>query len=130
MEETSVLSYIWEKPVIIFYKERMKEPEVKAFAVIKAKKLTVTKNEEKENKYTGTIKDFFPIMGDIDYITTNEGKKDNYVLCWFEDKEEDLTKFWRQLNGATFPNGINFTTDNRGKRTYNTECKAKRAKLE
>jgi len=124
------LSYSWEKPVIIFYKERIKDPETKALAVVKARKLTVTKTEEKENKFTGTIKDFFPIMGDIDYVTSKEGKNDNYVLCWFEDKEEDFTKFWRQLTSATFPNGISFTTDKRGKRTYNTECKAKHAKLE
>lgn len=124
------MSYTWEKPVIIFYKERTKEPEVKAFAVVKARKLTITKTGEKETRYAGTIKDFFPIMGDIDYISTDQGKKDNYVLCWFEDKEEDFTKFWRQMNGAAFPKGISFTTDNKGKRTYNTECKAKRAKLE
>lgn len=124
------MSYTWEKPVLIFYKERTKEPEVKAFAVVKARKLAVTKTEEGENKYTGAIMDFFPIMGDIDYIASSEGKNDRYVLCWFEDKEEDFNKFWRQLNGATFPNGIGFTTDKRGKRTYNAECKAKHAKLE
>lgn len=124
------MNYTWKKPVIIFYKERIKDPEIKALAVVKARELTVTKTEEKENKYAGTIKDFFPIMGDIDYITSDQGKNDNYVLCWFEDKEEDFTKFWRQLTGATFPKGIRFTTDQRGKRTYNTECKAKHAKLE
>lgn len=124
------MNYTWKKPVIIFYKERIKDPEIKALAVVKARELTVTKTEEKENKYAGTIKDFFPIMGDIDYITSDQGKNDNYVLCWFEDKEEDFTKFWRQLTGATFPKGIRFITDQRGKRTYNTECKAKHAKLE
>lgn len=124
------MNYTWKKPVIIFYKERIKDPEIKALAVVKARELTVTKTEEKENKYAGKIKDFFPIMGDIDYITSDQGKNDNYVLCWFEDKEEDFTKFWRQLTGATFPKGIRFITDQRGKRTYNTECKAKHAKLE
>ncbi|HVP40389.1 MAG TPA: hypothetical protein VMS95_00340 [Candidatus Krumholzibacteriaceae bacterium] len=124
------MSHVWEKPVIIFYKDRTQDPETKAFTVVKARKLTVTKTEEKENKYTGTIKDFFPIMGNIDYMTSKEGKNDHYVLCWFEDKEEDFTKFWRQLTGVTFQNGISFTTDKRGKRTYNAECKAKHAKLE
>ena len=122
--------YTWEKPVIIFYKERTKDPETKAFAVVKARKLTVTKTKDKENKYTGTINDFFPLMGNIDYITSKEGKNDSYVLCWFEDKEEDFTKFWRQLTGVTFAKGISFTADKRGKRTYNAQCKAKHAKLE
>jgi hypothetical protein len=122
------LSPAWEKPVIIFYKERIKDPETKAFAVVKARKLAVTKTEE--NEFKGAIKDFFTLMGDIDYITTEEGKKDHYVLCWFEDKEEDFTKFWRQLTGATFSKGVSFTKDKRGKRTYNAECKAKHAKLE
>lgn len=121
------MSYTWEKPVIVFYKERTHDSETKPFAVVKARKLTVNRTE---NKFTGSITDFFPLMGDIDYITTKEGKNDNYVLCWFEDKEEDFTKFWRQLTGATFPNGAKFTTDRRGKRTYNAQCHAIRAKLE
>ena len=126
VEETHVLSYAWKKPVIIFYKERSKDPEVKPLAVIKARKLTITRTED---KLSGNIKDFFPIMGDIDYIASDEGKNDRYVLCWFDDKEEDFSKFWRQLTGATFPDGISFTTDEGGKRTYNADCKAKHAKL-
>jgi hypothetical protein len=122
------LSCTWEKPVIVFYKERTETPETKAFAVVKARKLTVMKTEE--NKFTGVINDFFPLMGDIDYVTSKEGKNDSYILCWFEDKEEDFTKFWRQLIGVTFQKGISFTTDRRGKRTYNAECKARHAKLE
>ena len=121
------MNYTWEKPVIVLYKERTKAPETKPFAVVKARKLAIKKLE---SKFTGSINDFFPLMGDIDYIATNEGKTDHYVLCWFEDKEEDFTKFWRQLTGATFPKGLKFTTDKRGKRTYNAQCQAKHAKLE
>jgi hypothetical protein len=128
VEETRILNYTWEKPVIVFYRARTEEPETKAFAVVKARRLTVLKTEE--DKFTGAIKDFFPLMGNIDYITSKEGKNDSYILCWFEDKEEDLTKFWRQLTGVTFQKGIIFTMDKRGKRTYNAECKAKHAKLE
>jgi hypothetical protein len=51
VEETQVLSYAWEKPVIIFYKERIKDPEVKPFVVIKARKLMITKTEEKAERF-------------------------------------------------------------------------------
>jgi hypothetical protein len=122
------LDFIWEKPVIVFYRERLKKPEIKAFAVVKAKKLVISKVEESA-EFRGSIVDFFPLMGDIDYISSAKGKSDTYVLCWLDDKEDDFNKAWRRLNGVTFSQGINFITDKRGKRTYNADFKAKHAKL-
>lgn len=123
------MDFIWEKPVIVFYRERLKKPEIKAFAVVKAKKLTISKVEESA-KFKGSIIDFFPLMGNIDYISSTKGKSDVYVLCWLDDKEDDFSKAWRRLNGVTFPQGINFITDEKGKRTYNANFEAKHGKLE
>ncbi len=123
------MDLVWEKPVLIFFKERFEKPEAKAFAVIKAKRLIVTRKEEKA-EFSGSIKDFFSLMGDIDYISSEEGMSDRYVLCWFEDREDDFNKAWRRLTGVTFPEGIAYVTDEKGKRTYNSDFKAKQGKLE
>lgn len=124
------MELVCNKPVIIFYKERGKQPERKAFAVVKARKLLVSKVDEKETLFDGSVNDFFPLMGDIDYICSKEGMADRYVLCWFDDKEDDFAKAWRRLTGVTFPAGTNFATDKKGKRTYNATFKAKHGKLE
>lgn len=123
------MDFVWEKPVIVFYRERLKKPEVKAFAVVKAKKLVISKVEEDE-KFRGNIIDFFPLMGDVDYISSTEGKSDKYVLCWLDDREDDFSKAWRRLNGVTFPREINCITNEKGKRTYNAYFEAKHGKLE
>lgn len=119
---------VWEKPVIVFYKEKIGKPERKAFAVVKARRLAVLM-EEGETKFEGNIKDFFPLMGDIDYVSSERGKSESYVVCWFEDKEDDFKKAWRRLTGVVFPAGITFTADEHGKRTYNANFKAKHGKL-
>jgi len=121
------LDLVWDKPVIVFYKERLKQPESKAFAVIKARRLTVI--GEKDN-FVGSIEEFFPLMGDIDYVSTDEGKSDKYIICWFDDKEDDFSKSWRRLTTVTFKTGITFTTDKKGKRSYKAAFKAKRGKFE
>jgi len=122
------LELVWEKPVIVFYKERLKKPERNAFAVVKARRLVISRVEE-EAKLKGNIKDFFPFMGDIDYITSKDGLSDRYVLCWMDDKEDDFSKAWRRLTGVTFPAGMTFTTDEKGKRTYNASFIAEHGKL-
>lgn len=122
------MELVWEKPVIVFYKERFKKPERKAFAVVRAKRLVISRGEEGA-KFRGDIKDFFPFMGDIDCISSTGEIYDRYVLCWQDDKEDDLSKAWRRLNGVTFPAGITFTTDEKGKRTYNANFKAESGKL-
>ncbi|MEM2872810.1 MAG: hypothetical protein QXD82_01425 [Nitrososphaerales archaeon] len=118
----------WEKSVIVFYKERA-ERDSKALAVIKAKKITISK-DEKSGKLEGNIQDFFPYMGDIDYISSPNGISDRYVICWMDDREDDSIKAWRRLNGVTFPKGLVFRIDNIGKRTYNANFEAEHGKLE
>jgi len=120
--------FVWEKPVIVFYKEKLKKPERKAFAVIKARRLAFSRVEE-EGKFRGSIKDFFSLMGDVDCISSTEGMTDRYVLCWFEDKEDDFSKAWRRLTCVAFPTGITFATDKKGKRTYNADFRAEHGKL-
>jgi len=125
-----ILKLVWNKPVIICYKERRKQPERKAFAVVKARELSFSSVEEKEAKFAGSIKDFFPLMGDIDYISSKEGMAERYVLCWFDDEEDDFIKAWRRFTGVTFPAGINCVTDKKGKRSYNAAFEAEHGKLE
>ena len=120
------LAFVWEKPVLVFYRERKEKPERKAFAVVKARKLIISSDDF---GFSGKIEDFFPLMGDIDYISTKEGESGQYVLCWFEDKEDDFSKAWRRLTGVTFPTGVAFTTDIKEKKTYNTNFIAKQGKL-
>lgn len=75
------MELVWEKPVIVFHKERLEKPERKAFlVVVKARRLEISRVEEGA-KFKGSINDFFPFMGDIDYISSKEGISDRYVLC-------------------------------------------------
>jgi hypothetical protein len=98
-------------------------PEREAFAVIKVKKLTVSKSEN--GAFKGKIADFFCLMGDVDQV--NNASK--YVVCWFDDSIEDFYDGFRRLSGVIFPTGVSFIVDKREKRTYNTIFEAKHAKL-
>ena len=121
------MDFVWNKPVLTFYMERgprEKEP----FAVVKALKLEVTKSEKEG--YHGTINSFFPLMGNLDCLSSVEGKQDNYVICWFDDKVADLDESFRRLAGVTFTSDVSYVVDERGKRTYSAKFKAKHGKLE
>ena len=115
--------FIWNKPVLSLYRENNELPEREAFAVIKVKKLAVSKSEN--GAFKGNINDFFCLMGDVDPVNS-AGK---YVVCWFDDSIEDFYAGFRRLSGVTFPTGVSFTVDKRDKRTYNTIFEAKHAKL-
>jgi hypothetical protein len=121
------MDFVWDKPVLTFYRARVpfeREP----FAVVKAKKLGISKS--KDGGYWGTIVAFFPLMGNIDCISSAEGKKDSYVLCWFDDQVDDFDKAYRRVSGVTFSDGIISLSNERGKKTYETSFKAKKVKLE
>ncbi len=120
---------VWEKPVITFYRERLGEPEREAFLVVKARKLTVSNNSV-DTKISCSLEDFFPLMGDINYISSKEGKADRYVLCWFDDRYDDFTKAFRRLTSATFPEGIKCIKNKKGKISCNVNFEAKHGKLE
>lgn len=124
-----ILDYVWEKPVITFYKERFGKPERKAFVVVKARRLAISRNEE-DAKLSCSLEDFFPLMGEISHLSTEDGKADRYVLCWFDDSEDDFGRAFRRLTGVTFEEGIKCTTDEKGKQTYNTSFKAEHGKLQ
>lgn len=126
--DRTILKLLWDKPVIVFYKERLNQPERSAFLVVKAMKLVVSSTGE-STSLKGRIKDFFPLMGDIDYVSSERGKSDRYVLCWFDDKEDDFRKSWRRLTGVTFPDGISYSVDNTKKRIYNADFEATEGKL-
>jgi len=123
------LQFVWEKPVITFYKERFVKPEREAFVAVKARKLVISGKEEGD-KFNCILEDFFPIMGELDYVSTQKGKADRYVLCWFDDKDNDFGEAFRRLTGVTFSEGIKCVTDEKGKKTYNTHFVAKHGKLE
>ena len=124
-----VLQFVWEKPVITFYRERFGKPEREAFVVVQARRLTVQRNGG-SNKLGCNLEDFFHLMGDVDCISTDEGKADRYVLCWFDNREDDFGKAFRRLTGVTFSEGTSCVTDERGKRTYRATFEAKHGKLE
>jgi len=115
----------WKKPVLCIFKER--EPfEIDPFVVVKAKKLTLT---PQGSKYSGIAEDFFTLMGDADYLSSAEGAKDHYVMCWFDDTEPDMTKDLRRLKGVTLTGKVTYNINDGGKRTYNASFKAEHAKL-
>jgi hypothetical protein len=118
------VKFIWDKLVVMFYRERQENPETKALVVVKAKRLEVSKYAE-DTKIKGNIEDFFPLSGNIDYISSDKGLSDRYVMCWRDEDEEDMNKAWRgKVNGVTFPNGIRLMTDKKGKRIYNANFRA------
>jgi hypothetical protein len=120
--------HIWKKPVVCIFKERDVNPEVDPFVVVKAKKLTLVQG--KDSKYTGSMEDFFTLMGDADYLSSTEGKADHYVMCWFDDTEPDMTKDLRRLRGVKFDGKVSCSENEQtGKRTYNGNFKADHAKI-
>ena len=118
---------VWKKPVLCIFKERKVNPESDPFVVIKAKKLEITQKSPSE--VCGKIEDFFTLMGDADYLLSSEGEKDNYVVCWFDDNEPDMTKDLRRLRGVTLAGKVACQTGDHNKRTYNASFKATQAKL-
>ncbi len=123
-----ILETVWEKPVITFYLERFGKPEKEAFLVIKARRLAISRNNG-NNKLRCTLENFFPLMGDINYIASKEGKADRYVLCWFDDRHDDFSKAFRRLSGVTFPEGIKCVKDEKGKMNCNANFEARHGKL-
>jgi len=121
------LDFAWSKPVLTFYRERTPR-EKEPFAVVKALKLEVTKSEREG--YQGRIKAFFPLMGNLDCLSSVVGKQDHYVMCWFDDSVEDLDESFRRLAGVIFISDVPYVVDARGKRTYSAKFKAKHGKLE
>lgn len=119
--------HVWNKPVVCIFKERDIDPETDPFVVIKAKKIAL--NITTDGGVTGTLQDFFTLMGDADYLSTSKGTADHYVMCWFDDTEPDMTKDLRRLRGVRLIGKVTFVSDERGKRTYNAAFKAEHAKL-
>ncbi len=118
--------FVWNKPVISIFKERNVNPEVEPFVVVKARKLVVNQTE---TSISGSIQDFFRLMGDIDYLASTEGVNDHYVLCWFDDTIPEMTGDFRKLVGVRFEGNVKLETGQNGKRTYNATFTAKLGKL-
>jgi len=118
---------VWNKPVVCIFKEREVNPEIDPFVVVKAKKLTLSHAED--SKVAGSLQDFFTLMGDADYLTSTQGLLDHYVMCWFDDKEPDMTRDLRRLRGVTLKGKVTCELNAAGKRTYNAAFKAEHAKL-
>lgn len=121
------MQFVWIKPVITLYKERFGRQEKEPFVAVKARKLSVVE-QDKDKVLSCVLNEFFPIMGNIDYVSTKEGKADTYVLCWFDDTEDDFGKAFRRLTGVMFKEGIKCETE-KGKITCNASFEAKHGKL-
>jgi hypothetical protein len=120
----------WKKPVLCVFKERSKDDwQSDPFVVLKAKQVTVTQ-QDASPKFIGTIEEFFTLMGDMDYLSTPEGKADNYVLCWFDDTEPDMTKDLRRLRGVRFNGEVTHVEAQKTrKRTYNAKFTAEQGNI-
>jgi hypothetical protein len=126
-EETALSEFVWNKPVVCIFKERDVNPEIDPFVVVKAKKITLSRSDN--SQVTGSLVDFFTLMGDADYLLSPEGAADHYVMCWFDDTEPDMTKDLRRLKGVTLKGKVTCALNAAGKRTYNAAFKAEHAKL-
>jgi hypothetical protein len=120
------MNYAWNKAVLTFYIEKH-PPEREPFAVVKTKKLEISKSQD--NILTGEIKEFFPLMGNLDYISSAEGLAEKYVICWFDDTVDDINLAFRRLTGVSFLTDFSYITDEKGKRTYKTQFRALAGKL-
>ena len=119
--------FVWKKPVVCIFKERDESPKVDPFVVVKAREIAVFHVES--SGVEGKLEDFFTLMGDADYLSTEKGAADHYVMCWFDDSEPDMTKDLRRLRGVSFKGKVTFVLNAGGKRTYNAAFKAEHAKL-
>jgi hypothetical protein len=119
---------VWKKPVICIFRERTKDKwESDPFVVIKAKQLTLNSGEA--TKLAGEIEDFFTLMGDADYLSSPQGKVDQFVLCWFDDTEPDMTKDLRRLRGVRLNGNVSCVSNEKtNKRTYNANFTAEQGK--
>jgi hypothetical protein len=119
---------VWKKPVVCIFKERDKgEWQSDPFVVVKAKKVTVSENA---SKFSGKLMDFFTLMGDVDYLSSPEGKSDHYVMCWFDDTQPDMSRDLRRLRGVHFNGEVSCQLNEQThKRTYNAVFNADQAKL-
>lgn len=120
---------VWQKPVICIFRERTStDRESDPFVVVRARQVTL--NEEGDHTFKGTVDDFFTLMGDVDYVSSAEGKADHYVFCWFDDSEPDMTKDLRRLRGVRFLGEVTCTeAEKTHKRTYNASFSATQAKI-
>lgn len=121
------MKYIWKKPVLTFYREKY-PPEKEPFAVAKTVRLEILKTQE--NNLTGKIVDFFPLMGNLDCLSSVEGLTEKYVLCWFDDTVDDIAQAFRRLTGVTFSSKAPYSVNEKGKKTYNANFDAIAGKLE
>lgn len=119
--------YLWKKPVLCIFKER-ETHEIDPFVVVKAKEISLM--VANDSKVTGSIHDFFTLMGDADYLSSAKGVKDHYVICWFDDTEPDMNKDLRRLRGVTFNPKVTYVLNESGKRTYNATFQAEHIKLQ
>ena len=119
--------FVWNKPVVCIFKERDVNPEIDPFVVVKAKKISISHSEG--SKVVGRLVDFFTLMGDADYLMSDLGSGDRYIMCWFDDTEPDVTKDLRRLRGVALTGKVTCTLNAAGKRTYNAAFTAEHAKL-
>lgn len=124
-----LLESVWKKPVICIFKERSKENwESDPFVVIKARQVTLAPGESA--KFSVKIEDFFTLMGDADYLSSAEGKIDNYVMCWFDDTIPDMTRDLCRLRGVRVSGDVTCSLNEQThKRTYNASFSAEQAQI-
>jgi hypothetical protein len=95
----------WRK----IYFQLFKEDKSKPVCVCRAKKIELEETAAKTENITGTIEDFFPLMGSIIELISEPsfgGSKQNYIICWADDSVQDENKIWKKLVGVKFLESI------------------------
>ena len=121
------MEFNWDKPVLTLYREVIPKGEGKPFAVVQATKLKLKKEDE---GLSGIVKDFYVLMGEVDHISTDEGRSQRYIICWQDYNAEDFKKGFRKLSGVAFADGLVLNVDMKGKETYMCKFTAKGGKLD
>ena len=106
---------VWQKPVIVLYREYHDQPTQEAIAVLRARRLSLMKQEK--DLIAGRIEDFFPLMGDISEIQSDPTGVNRYILCIYNGEEKPFDHPDR-LSGIVFPEGFSIIQEQNNKRTY------------
>ena len=96
---------------------------------------TLEKKDGRTEKLTGRFGDFFPLIGDINLLSSHIEPSNRYTVYWMDDHEDDFREGLRRLSRVTFSKSIASTTektenDDQDKTSYNMNFEAKGSKKE
>ena len=118
-------TYTFFRPVVQIFLERIDDPQKEPLTVIKCMSDMIIREEEnRSHLFGGEIQSFFPLMGQLNFLKKQSGLSDRYVLCWFDDREEDFNLSWKRLNGVRFSEQPVLISGQKRKPAYNVSFTA------